>query len=240
LVHREFDALNDYLSGYPLRKVLFSNGLLLDERTLKGLNVDEIQVSIDGLRDAHDALRGRGGFDRAMSAVRGALEYGFDVAVSTMIHPGNLGDFGTMEDLFRRLGVKNWTVDVPCPSGRMRDNAELHLGPEAAAGYLGYGYGEGLHGGGEGFACGLHLVSVLPSGHVAKCAFYADRPLGHVSEGLEACWRRLEPRRLSDIECNCDVLDICRGGCRYRAELSGGPLGRDFYRCAAFGVDCRR
>ncbi|NOZ26412.1 MAG: radical SAM protein [Nitrospirae bacterium] len=237
LMHGEFEAVNDYLSDYPLRRVLFSNGLLLKEGTLRGLNVDEIQISIDGLRDAHDALRGRGGFDRAMAAVRAALECGFDVSVSTMIHPGNLDDFDRMEELFRELGVKSWAVDVPCPSGRMRLNTELCLRPEVAGGYLAYGYGEGLHGGGEGFACGLHLVSVLPGGDVAKCAFYADRALGHVSEGLETCWRRLRPLRLADIECSCDVLDACRGGCRYRAELFGNPLGRDPYRCAFFGLD---
>lgn len=237
LMHREFDALNDYLSDYPLRKVLFSNGLLIDRKILKNLNVDEIQISIDGFGDSHDALRGRGVFDRAMSAVRLALDNGFDVAVSTMIHPGNLGDFDRMDELFRTMGVRNWIVDVPCLRGRMLENTELSLLPEVAGKYLGYGYGEGLHGGGEGFACGLHLVSVLPDGHVAKCAFYADRPLGHISEGLEKCWKRLKPLRLADIKCSCEVLDVCRGGCRFRAELSGDPLGKDFYRCAAFGVD---
>lgn len=237
LVYGEFDALNDYLSDYPLRRVLFSNGLLIDERLLRRLNVDELQISIDGLREAHDAVRGDGSFERAMSAVRSAIEYGFDVSVSTMIHSGNTSDFGRMEDLFRGLGVKSWMVDVPCSSGRLRENAELSLPPETAGGFLAYGYGGGLHGGGEGFACGLHLVSVLPDGHVAKCAFYADRPLGHASEGIGTCWRRLQPLRLADLECDCDVLDVCRGGCRYRAELSGAPAGRDPYMCVSFGVD---
>jgi len=31
-----------------------------------------------------------------------------------MIHPGNRGDFDAMERLFKSLGVKDWTVDVPC------------------------------------------------------------------------------------------------------------------------------
>ena len=65
LLHSEFDALNDFLSDYPLRRVLLSNGLLLNSKNMKTFNVDEIQISIDGLDDSHDAIRGRGKIGRA-------------------------------------------------------------------------------------------------------------------------------------------------------------------------------
>ncbi len=235
LLHRDFDGLNEYLSSYPLRRVLFTNGLLLDKRRLENLSVEEIQVSIDGLEEAHDALRGRGSFKKALRALRLAREEGFDVSVSTMVHPGNLGDFDAMEALFSRMEVKDWTVDVPCATGRMLDNGWISLPPEKAGRYMRYGYGRGFHGSAGGFACGLHLLSVLPDGSVAKCAFYSDRPVGHVSEGLRECRGRVRPLRIVETRCDCDMLDVCRGGCRFRAGLSGDPLGKDLYRCAAFG-----
>ncbi len=234
MMHGRFWELNDFLSGYPLRKVLLSNGLLLNSRNIRDLNVEEIQVSIDGLEASHDAIRGGGTFKRAMRALTLALDAGMDVSVSTMIHPGNLGDFDEMERLFRGMGVKEWTVDVPCPTGRMADNPGLVLEPERAGRFLRYGFGGGFHSGGEGFACGLHLVSVLPDGGVARCAFYSDRAAGHISEGLERCWRRIRPLRLSEIGCDCEAVEECRGGCRYRAELLGDPMGKDLFRCAAF------
>lgn len=237
LLHRGFGGINEILPRYALRKILVTNGTLLTPATLRGLNFDEIQVSIDGLREAHDEIRGEGAFDRAMGGITEALGAGFDVSVSTMVHAKNLGDFDELDETFRALGVKDWVVDVPCAEGNLRDNPAFSLPPETAGGYLRYGWGQGLHGGSESdaHACGLHLMSVMSDGGCARCAFYAGRPVGHVSGGLRECWSRLKPTRLDDLKCDCDMLGVCRGGCRYRAELLGDPLGKDFYRCQFFG-----
>ncbi|GBE01440.1 antilisterial bacteriocin subtilosin biosynthesis protein AlbA [bacterium BMS3Bbin06] len=234
LLYRDFGELNSFFETYPPRKVLLSNGTLLTGERLRGLNVEEIQISIDGIDASHDSIRGEGSYGKAMQGLQEAVNAGFDVSVSTMIHPMNLEDFEEMEGIFREMGVREWTVDVPCTSGRMEKNRGLCLPPETAGRYLRYGYGGGFHGGGDGYACGLHLASVLPDGRVAKCAFYADRPVGHISEGLETCWKRIEPLKLTELSCDCDDIEICRGGCRYRAELMGDPLGKDIFKCSAF------
>lgn len=235
LMHRDFDRLNDFLKHYPLRKVLLTNGLLLTPKRLEGLNVEEIQISLDGMKKGHESLRGQGTFEPTVAALKRAKESGFTVSVSTMVHPGNLDEFDDMEKLLKDLDVKEWTVDVPCPWGRMKKNHSLYLPPEVAGRYLRYGFGGGFHGGGEGYGCGLHLCSVLPDGSVAKCAFYAERPVGHISEGLKTCWQRIPPVRLEGLKCQgCAFLDECRGGCRFRAELLGDPLGKDLYKCRAF------
>jgi radical SAM protein with 4Fe4S-binding SPASM domain len=141
-----------------------------------------------------------------------------------------------MEKLFRGLGIKDWTVDVPCMAGRMEFNKDLHVSPREGGRYLTYGYGGGLHAGEPGFACGLHLVSVSACGKVSKCTFYADSPAGTIAEGLGACWQRIIPARLDALKCDCDHLESCRGGCRYRAETLDGPLGRDLYRCSMYDI----
>ena len=171
-----------------------------------------------------------------MEAVRNALEAGFDVSIATMALPGNLRDFDEMESLFKGLGIKDWTVDIPCITGRLKDHAEFHLKPEKGGKYLGYGYGAGLHGTGQGFGCGLHLMSVLADGKVAKCTFYADHAVGTIGQGLKACWDRIQPIKLKTLGCDCEYLDVCRGGCRYRAELLDGKNGRDLYRCTLYGI----
>jgi radical SAM protein with 4Fe4S-binding SPASM domain len=235
LMHRQFREINDLLPQYALRKILITNGTLITEKVFETLNVDEIQVSVDGLEKAHEALRGRGTFARTMRAIEMAVGAGFDVSVSTMVHTGNLDDFDKLGETFRLMGVKDWTVDIPCPEGNLRDNPSFALSPEEAGRFLGYGWGEGLHGGGEGHACGLHLMSVMADGGCARCAFYSEKPVGNISDSLAECWRRIRPTRLEELKCDCDVLDSCRGGCRYRAELLGGPYGKDLYRCVYFG-----
>src|SRR5208283_1042749 len=223
LAHSDFDSINGLLPGYGFRKILFTNGLLLDKETLRTLNVDEIQFSVDGMEHGHNALRGEGTYQKVMRSIESAEGLGLAVSVASMVHGGNTGEFAAMEALFKEMGIKDWTVDVPSITGRLKDNALFHLPPEEAGPYLNYGFGGGLHSGGDGYACGLHLLSVLANGAVAKCAFYSDSSLGTVSEGLRKCWARLKPVKLEALQCaavRCRVIDECRGGCRFRASIT--------------------
>jgi radical SAM protein with 4Fe4S-binding SPASM domain len=236
ILHSKFETINEMLPQFFLRKVLFTNGILLSKKKLKKLNVDEIQISIDGLEDAHDSLRGEGTYRLAMKAVKNALDYDFHVSIATMVHPGNLKIIKKMERLFKSIGIREWTVDVPCITGRLEDNFEFQISPEVGGRYLKYGYGDGIHTATSGFACGLHLMAVMANGKVAKCTFYSDKAVGRVEEGLKVCWEKIKPIRLDELTCNCKYIESCRGGCRYRAGLFGNPLGKDPYRCALYGV----
>jgi radical SAM protein with 4Fe4S-binding SPASM domain len=236
LLHSKFEEINEMLPRFLLRKVLISNGSLLDEKRIEGLNVDEIQISIDGLENAHDSLRGKGTYRLAMKAAQLSLDQGFHVSIATMIHPKNLRDFDEMERLFKDMGIKEWTVDVPCVTGRLEQNTEFQISPEIGGRYLKYGYGGGLHTANPGFACGLHLMAVMADGKAAKCTFYSDNAVGRVEEGLRTCWHRMGPIKLDELKCDCAFIESCRGGCRYRAALSGDPLGKDLYRCALHGI----
>ncbi|MFA5353088.1 MAG: radical SAM protein [Thermodesulfovibrionales bacterium] len=243
LIHPHFEELNTLLPGYGFRKILFTNGLLLTEEVLKSLHVDEVQFSLDGMEHGHESLRGKGTFRQVMKKIEAALRTGMEVSIATMVHRENLHEFDEMDALFRGMGIRDWTVDLPCPSGNMLDNPLLCLPPEIGGGYLRYGFGEGLHGGGEGFACGYHLISVLADGSIAKCAFYGHDPLGTIQDGLWKAWLRMHHVSLAELECSdlsCPHLESCRGGCRYRAstQAMGEGTGRekDLYRCFAYGI----
>ncbi len=251
LMHGRFSEMNELLPGYAFRKILFTNGVLLNRELIKSLNVDELQFSIDGMERGHEAIRGKGTYRHVMDALKSALDAGMAVSVATMVHSENLSEFGEMETLFLSLGIGDWTVDVPCREGNMKNNGAFCVPPDTGGQLLKYGYGKGLHGSGEGFGCGLHLAAVLANGDICKCAFYAVSPAGHIRDGLAAAWTRIKPVNLSELECadfSCPELNECRGGCRYRAsmlEKSGkGPgagtglygVGRDFYKCFYYGI----
>jgi len=236
LVHSRFSEINRLLPDYFIRKILFTNGILLTRETLKGLHADEIQVSIDGLETAHDRIRGTGTFKRSLEAMRLALDSGFDVSVSTMVHQFNMADFDGMEQLFKEMGIKDWVVDIPCRIGRLKEHEEFQVSPEEGGKFLGYGYGGGLHAPGKGYGCGRHLMSVMADGKIAKCTFYHDQPVGTLEHGLQVSWSAVKPIRLKDLTCNCEYLEICRGGCRYRAELLEGKNGKDRCRCMLYDI----
>jgi radical SAM protein with 4Fe4S-binding SPASM domain len=250
LMHSRFRDFNELLPAYAFRKILFSNGALVTRDLIRRLHVDEIQFSVDGMERGHDFLRGRGSFTVVMKAVREALELGMPVSVATMIHKGNLEEFGEMETLFRSMGVKDWTVDAPSMAADQADNGSICVPPETGGRLLRYGFGGGMHGSGEGAGCGYHLASVLANGDICKCAFYSDMPAGNIGGGLAAAWARIEPVSLGALRCaeiSCPVLSECRGGCRYRASVSGGGSARpgtakgyghecDLYKCRYYGI----
>ena len=227
-----FAELNERLPDYGFRSVLLSNGLLLEPKLARRLRVQEVQISLDGMPAGHEALRGRGSFAPAVRAARAVVEAGLDLSIATMAHRANLEEFADLEALVRGLGAREWSIDVPIPAGRLGSRSRLRVTPAEGAAAMARGFGGSYHGPSEGFACGRHLATVMPDGAVAQCGFYADRPLGHLSEGLGVCWSRREHWPVSALECGgCEFREECGGGCRYRA----GGRGKDPVMCAVYG-----
>ncbi len=235
LLYPQWPELNASLPEYEIRAVLLTNGTLLSPERVRELRVQEVQVSLDGLEEGHERLRGPGSFRRAVEGLKRVRDRGLAVSVATMVHPGNLHELEEMGRWLKELGVREWSLDVPCVSGRLSGQSELWVPPQLAAPYLELAFGEAAHGAAPGWTCGRHLCAVLPSGLVAKCGLFAHRPLGHLREGLETCWRRLTHHPITDLECAaCEYVEECRGGCRFRA---GEGLGPDPVMCARFGVN---
>jgi len=93
---------------------LCTNGLLL-ERRLNKFTPDRrlhFNVHIDGLEETHDrAVERKGGFRKAIKAIKVAKEAGFQVATNTTIFEGT--DLGELEELFamlKEIGVDGFLV----------------------------------------------------------------------------------------------------------------------------------
>jgi radical SAM protein with 4Fe4S-binding SPASM domain len=131
------------------------------------------------------------------------------------------------------IGAVEWGVDLPCLAGSWQENRALAVSPEEAVPYLNFSFGGGYHGSAEGYACGRHLLTVLPDGQAVKCGFYGNEPLGDARQGLIDCWLKLPHIPLEKLECRtCPALEECAGGCRYRA---GQRWAKDPLMCAYYG-----
>lgn len=236
LLHTRFGEINSRIGDFPFRTILLSNGTLIDGETARALNFHEVQVSIDGLEEHHDLIRGRGSFRRAIAGLGHLAEAGVDISVATMVHRANLDDFDRLRELLADYPVKSWSVDVPCLTGNLGENPSLAAPPDAAAARMSHSFGGGYYGSSGAYACGAHLAAVMADGSVCKCGHFAGRPDGHISEGLGAVWKRLRRFRLEELSCRCSHLESCRGGCRYRAELSSCLYGPDPIQCFQRGV----
>jgi radical SAM protein with 4Fe4S-binding SPASM domain len=236
LLHPRFWEINEVLRDHAFRSVLLSNGTLITKEIAKRLHVHEVQVSLDGMKEGHESIRGKGAFEKTLHAIDHLQEADIRVSIATMIHRENLNQFDSLASLIQSKKIGEWNVDLPCITGRMEENRDLWVSPEEAGPFLQYGYGGGLHTSEKNATCGAHLCAILPNGKVAKCGLFSQEPVGSIEEGLRICWERMPRIELKELACNCSVMEECRGGCRYRAKLQGDIFKPDLFQCYTRGV----
>ena len=183
-----------YAKGFPWGMV--TNALAMTEKryhTLRRAGMHSATVSLDGLRDDHNAMRGHAqSFDRATAAIRmmGA-DKGFVFDVVTCVNRHNLSQLDQIKELLISLGTTRWRLFTIFPSGRAATDADLQLSNEELRQLLDYiahnrkneqrislSYGcEGFLGNYEGevrnnfFCCnaGLSIGSVMADGSISGC-----------------------------------------------------------------------
>jgi len=228
-LYKHFLRLNTMVQDYPIRAVLLTNGMRLNEQLAAELNFHEVQISLDGMEQGHDTLRGRGTFRKAVAAMKAVRMAGIDLSVATMVHKGNLNEFDAMRELVTDMGAREWSIDYPCVKGRWDACPDLAVSPKEAAEKMAFAFGGSYHGTSPGWTCGRHLAAVLPSGDLCRCGLYQDRCYGSVREGLAKAWIQVEHIPIGETQCAlCPKADVCGGGCRFRA---GGLVERDEVMC---------
>lgn len=240
MLYPHFWELLKYAREFPIRVELLSNGTLITEDAAQRLSehVDCVQISLDGLQEGHDLIRGRGSFDRSLEGIKNASKH-LEVSVATMIHSGNTHEFQGLEKLVKNLGVNEWSLDIPSEKGNMIGNKELAVDYVAASEiFEKHGYGSGTHEGDGSYSCGSHICSINVHGEVSKCGFFTESVGNLTDDGLVELWRRITKNyipKVSELECRgCSALEECRGGCRYRAKIAEGFLGRDPFMCQLY------
>ncbi len=236
LLHPDFERINEAVAGLSCRSVLATNGTLLSDKVAAGLNFHEVQISLDGTGDSHDALRGEGSFEAALAGCRTVRDAGLNLSIATMIHSRNLGILPEMKSLVRQLDAVAWALDIPVETGRLADNAGFLPNPAEAVPFLDLSFGEGVHEEGGSSGCGAHLACVDVEGSLLKCGYYRDLSGGPALPDLRSAWHAV-PRTGIPKSCSgCSVVTDCAGGCRYRAEKLCGVGGPDSVRCLQFGM----
>lgn len=90
-----------------------------------------VGVSLDGLRETHDRLRGEGTFDRACHMIRTLADEGLWVDVMFTANHWNVGEMADVHTLAGELGARGFRVQIGKPMGRQTDREDLTLTPAA-------------------------------------------------------------------------------------------------------------
>ncbi len=241
LYSKIFDFLKK-IQKYRIRRVLLSNGVLIDDSAAQKLKkyVHEVQISIDGMK-SHDSFRKKeGAFEDAIQAIKTLKKYGVTVSVGTMIHKENIKELPSLQEILQKLNVDSWILDAPSLAGEFLKNKNFQVSIESAGEALkNFGWGTQFEDLSNVYACGAHLCAVMTNGDIAKCGFFYDNPVGNIKyDTLESCWKKIISQyiwKLDTLNCyklGCPYLAECRGGCRYRAlQYTGDLMDLDPIKC---------
>ena len=179
--------------GFPWG--LVTNGMLLTEKRFHSLldaGLHSITVSLDGLEESHNWLRGsKISFEKAVSAIKLLpVQQGLRHDVVTCVNRRNFTELPQIRDKLIEMGVREWRLFTIFPAGRAKENDELQLNPvefkalfdfirqSRKLGEIRINYGcEGFLGSYENmvrdhfFFCraGIQIASVLADGAISAC-----------------------------------------------------------------------
>lgn len=110
-----------------------SGGLNLTADRIKAAvdaGLQALGISIDGLRDVHDRLRGvKGSFDAAVKALHAIKDCGITSSANTQITSLVIPQLRELMNLFIDAGASSWQIQLTVAMGRAADNPELLLQP---------------------------------------------------------------------------------------------------------------
>ncbi len=99
-------------------------------RAAKEAGVMSVSVSIDGLAQTHDSLRGLvGSHESAFRAMENLAREGVQVSANTQIGRRNRRELSGVFDLIARAGAHSWQVQLTVAAGRVADDPGLLLEP---------------------------------------------------------------------------------------------------------------
>lgn len=121
LLREDFFELAAYASSKLDHIDLASNGTLIDERIagkLKDNGVKQAIIGFDGVGEAHNNIRGKGAFARAVAGAKAIKAAGLDLLISHCITTENPYDFKEVFSLANDLGAKTCITFHYIPLGR--------------------------------------------------------------------------------------------------------------------------
>ncbi len=136
LCHPKVFELGSKLTELEFPWGMVTNGYAWNDRAFelaRRAHMASVTVSLDGLADDHDWLRGRtGSYERALRTISrlASEKYLKAMDVITCVNQRNLTRLDDVRDLLISLNVKAWRLFTISPIGRAKQRPELMLEPK--------------------------------------------------------------------------------------------------------------
>ena len=115
------------LTSRGVRVCVITNGFRMTEETvaaLKEAEVESVAVSVDGEREAHDAYRQKGSWDRAFGTIRTLCAAGIPVSVISALRADNTPGLPAFYETLKTVPIFAWQLQACSPMGNAGQGAD--------------------------------------------------------------------------------------------------------------------
>ncbi|MDD3159899.1 MAG: radical SAM protein [Candidatus ainarchaeum sp.] len=125
-----FDLLDEIKKRNKFRIAILSNGIMITKeiaKKLKKYNLDFFQISLDGLEETHDLIRGKGNFKNAINGIKLLTKEKIPVMISFTANKKNYKEITELTKLTKKLKVFKFWSDRFIPEGKGKEITDLTL-----------------------------------------------------------------------------------------------------------------
>lgn len=251
--------LMDKCDKYRITYGLLTNGTLIDAdiagRLAAHKGIRFVQVSIDGTKETHDRVRGKGNFDKAFRGLHYLRDAGIQTMAAFTCHKGNYRELGKVIKAVRKNGIDRFWADRLIPMGSSKEDVlsteeyreviklltkehsrrtlfshtDVHLNRSL----------QFLEGGNCYYYCdaGISLLTLLADGTLMPCrrlplalGSCLEKSMSEIYDNSDII-RQLKETTIPE-ECNsCPKAHLCMGGAKCLSYAMTGDYNRKDINC---------
>ena len=99
-------------------------------KRMKQAGISGVSVSIDGLAEKHDALRGReGSFEQCFKTIEHLKAVGIPVGCNSQVNRVSVTELPLMYEKLKQAGISAWQLALTVPMGNAVENSDILLQP---------------------------------------------------------------------------------------------------------------
>lgn len=255
LLRKDIFEILSYAKNKKMKIGLSTNSSLVSnfKKELEILKLDAVMVSLDGLNENHQKIRGKNNnFDEVINAIKYFKNIKTPkISVCTTVNKSNLEELKSLRDWIFSNGCNHWYINIILPEGRAINKDWLYLDKNqildlfhfieknkkkykidicSEAGYLGR-WDKKIRNGSFFCGCGWTSCAIMANGDIMACPIFEknDYIEGNIrKESFKKIWEKgLNKFRNMDFNDNCtscNHFSKCRGGCKVMRVLNSNCL----------------
>ena len=107
LMREDFWDIVAHAQKYDISLIMATNGILVDEEMAERIknNFCSVQVSLDGPREIHDEMRGKGSYDAAIKAIENFVNAGINPYINAVVTNKNCNELDHLVRVANKYGL---------------------------------------------------------------------------------------------------------------------------------------